>query len=50
MKHDNSAATLEEVVDYFNSEFYNKSADGKRFPIHLTPNERADLLEFLEIL
>lgn len=48
--HDNSAATLEEVVDYFNGPFYNNSVDGRRQPIHLTPEERADLLEFLEIL
>jgi hypothetical protein len=48
--HDNSAATLEEVVDYFNSDFYNQSRDGSNFPIHLDAKERADLLEFLKIL
>jgi len=48
--HDNSAATLEEVVDYFNSDAYNKSKDGKNFPVHLDASKRADLLEFLEIL
>lgn len=48
--HDNSAATLEEVVDYFDSPTYNHSADGKRFPVHLTPAERSDLLELLAIL
>jgi hypothetical protein len=48
--HDNSALTLEEVVDYFNSSYYNNSKDGSKFPIHLNANERADLIEFLLIL
>jgi hypothetical protein len=48
--HDNSAFTLEEVVDYFNGDFYNSSKDGRRFPIHLDADERADLLAFLQIL
>jgi cytochrome c peroxidase len=48
--HDNSADTIEEVVDYFNSDHYNHSKDGKRFPIHLNANKRADLIEFLNIL
>jgi cytochrome c peroxidase len=48
--HDNSAASLDEVVDYFNSDDYNNSADGSRFPIHLNHNERSDLLEFLKAL
>jgi cytochrome c peroxidase len=48
--HDNSAATLEEVVDYFNSADYNESVDGRRFPIHLDHKERRDLLEFLRVL
>lgn len=48
--HNNSAATLEEVVDYFNSDAYNDSKDGKRFPIHLNSTERANLLAFLRIL
>ena len=48
--HDNSAATLEEVVDYFNSSDYNHSADGRKFPIHLNHQERGDLLEFLRVL
>lgn len=48
--HDGSAATLEEVVDYFNSNAYNDSKDGKNFPIHLNANKRADLIEFLQIL
>ncbi len=48
--HDNSALTLEEVVDYFNSPAYNDSKDGRRYPVHLTPRQRSDLLEFLNIL
>jgi cytochrome c peroxidase len=48
--HDNSAASLEDVVDYFNSDDYNDSADGSRFPIHLSHSERSDLIEFLKAL
>lgn len=48
--HDNSAATLEEVVEYFNSEHYNRSRDGRRYPIHMNAQQRADLVEFLKIL
>lgn len=48
--HDNSANTIEEVVDYFNSPAFNNSRDGKKFPIHLSSNKRADLIEFLKIL
>jgi cytochrome c peroxidase len=48
--HDNSAATLEEVVDYFDSPAYNQSADGKNNKIHLNANQKADLVAFLEIL
>lgn len=48
--HDNSAATLEEVVDYFNSDAYNQSLDGQRYPVKLNAQQRADLLEFLKIL
>jgi cytochrome c peroxidase len=48
--HDDSAATLEEVVDYFNSDGYNRSADGAKNPVHLNATERANLLEFLKIL
>jgi hypothetical protein len=48
--HDNSAASLGEVVDYFNSDAYNNSQDGSQFPIHMNANQRADLLEFLNIL
>jgi cytochrome c peroxidase len=48
--HDNSAATLEEVVDYFNSDAYNQSVDGREHPIHLGQHERAALLAFLRVL
>ncbi len=48
--HDNSAATLEEVVDYFNSPDYNHSADGSEHPIHLEDEERSALLAFLRKL
>jgi len=48
--HDNSAATLEEVVDYFSGPAYNSSPDGRTHPIHLTDQQRGALLEFLRIL
>lgn len=48
--HDNSMETIEDVVDYFNSEEYNNSADGERFPIDLNAQERSDLIEFLYLL
>jgi cytochrome c peroxidase len=48
--HDNSAATLEDVVDYFNSDQYNGSIDGREHPIHMKSDERSDLVEFLKIL
>ncbi|WP_437930643.1 hypothetical protein WMF37_15885 [Sorangium sp. So ce291] len=48
--HDNSAMSIEEVVDYFNSDLYNDSKDGRRFPIRLTRGQRADLIAFLEVL
>lgn len=48
--HDNSADTLEEVIEYFNSNAYNHSHDGKRHKIDETAKERADLLAFLQIL
>src|SRR5262249_46134246 len=48
--HDNSAATLEEVVDYFNSDDYNGSKDGALNPIHMNAEERQNLLAFLNIL
>jgi cytochrome c peroxidase len=48
--HDNSAATLEDVVDYFNSDTYNDSPDGRTHPIHMNGEERDALLAFLRIL
>jgi cytochrome c peroxidase len=48
--HDNSAATLEEVVDYFNGPYYNNSVDGRRQRIRMNAQQRADLLEFLNVL
>jgi len=48
--HDNSAATLEDVVDYFDSCDYNDSADGAQHPIHYKKGEREDLLAFLRVL
>ncbi|MCA9591168.1 MAG: hypothetical protein KC657_37995 [Myxococcales bacterium] len=48
--HDNSAATLEEVVDYFNSPAYNNSRDGRKYPVRLNNHERTALLAFLRIL
>jgi len=48
--HDNSADTLEDVVDYFNGPDYNGSKDGSLFPIHMTAQERSDLLAFLRAL
>jgi cytochrome c peroxidase len=48
--HDNSAATLEEVVDFFNSPAYNQSEDGKQHPIRMNSHERSDLLAFLRAL
>ena len=48
--HDNSVATLEGVVDYFNGPDYNNSPDGRKHPIHLSQEERLALLSFLKIL
>jgi cytochrome c peroxidase len=48
--HDDSAPTLEAVVDYFISDDYNHSADGRKHPIHLDATERRQLLAFLQIL
>ncbi len=48
--HDNSAATLEAVLDHFQSNYYSQSADGSKYPIHLSTAQRVDLLEFLRIL
>jgi cytochrome c peroxidase len=48
--HDNSLATIEDVVNYKCSADYNDSKDGQYFPIGLTSDEKADLIEFLYAL
>lgn len=48
--HDCSAPDLQAVIAYFTSPAYNASADGQRFPIALTAEEKADLLAFLLLL
>ncbi|MCA9634745.1 MAG: hypothetical protein KC420_01785 [Myxococcales bacterium] len=48
--HDNSADTIEEVVDYFLSSDYKNSHDGSKHPIKMSAKERADLIEFLKVL
>ena len=48
--HNNSAITLEEVIEYKNSQAYNKSKDGKKFKIKMNKKQRENLLEFLKIL
>jgi len=48
--HDNSAMTLDEVVDYFNTDAYNKSPDGSQYPIHLNHQDHDALVAFLTIL
>lgn len=48
--HDNSMATIEDVVDYFDSPAYNQSRDGKLYPVHLNAQQKADLVAFLQIL
>jgi hypothetical protein len=44
------AAPREDVVDYFNGDDYNRSVDGRRYPIHLSSAERKALLAFLRAL
>jgi cytochrome c peroxidase len=48
--HDGSATTLEEAVDYFNTAWYNDSAEGQLHPIHLSQPERSAVLAFLRAL
>jgi len=48
--HDCSAPDLDAVIAYFNSSAYNESADGRRFSIHMTDDEKADLMTFLLLL
>ena len=37
------------VADYFHSDRYNRSKDGRKSLIYLSENQRADLLAFLDI-
>lgn len=47
--HDGSLSTLEEVVEYYNKGGTpNPQLDEAIFPLNLTPDEKADLLEFLK--
>jgi cytochrome c peroxidase len=48
--HDNSATTLDDVLDHFTSPWYANSADGSQYPICLSSDQRSDLLAFLNIL
>ena len=48
--HDNSANTIEEVVEYFTSNHYRNSADGRSYPIRLNQREKQDLIAFLKRL
>lgn len=49
--HDGSIKTLEEVIEYYDKGGYkNAFLDTKIFPLHLTPQEKADLLAFLQSL
>ncbi len=49
--HDGSLKTLEEVVDFYDiGGLDNPMLDGGIRPLHLTPQEKADLVEFLKSL
>jgi len=48
--HDNTAATIEDVIDYKCSPEYNASHDGQNFQIDLTAQEKANLAAFLYAL
>jgi hypothetical protein len=48
--HDCSAPDLAAVVDYFDSDDYRQSVDGRRYPITMTPQDKSDLLSFLMLL
>ena len=45
--HDNSMDTIEDVVEYFDGPQYASSPDGQRFAIHMSANQKADLVAFL---
>jgi cytochrome c peroxidase len=49
--HDGSLKTLEEVVDFYDKGgIPNKNLDERIKPLHLTPQEKADLVAFLKAL
>jgi hypothetical protein len=48
--HDCSAPDLAAVIDYFDSDDYRQSVDGRRYPITMTPQDKSDLLSFLMLL
>lgn len=49
--HDGSIKTLAEVIEYYDKGgTKNPNLDKKIFPLHLTAEEKADLLEFLQAL
>jgi len=49
--HDGSMKTLEEVIDHYDQGGdKNRFIDTKIFPLHLTPQEKADLLAFMQAL
>ena len=49
--HDGSMKTLEEVIEHYDKGGdKNRYIDAKIFPLHLTPQEKADLLAFMQTL
>jgi len=49
--HDGSAKTLEEVVEYYDQGGEkNRFLDAAIFPLHLTDQEKRDLVDFLQSL
>jgi cytochrome c peroxidase len=49
--HDGSLATLEQVVDFYDKGGVpNKNLDENIKPLHLTPEEKSDLVAFLKSL
>ena len=49
--HDGSMKTLEEVIEHYDKGGdRNRYIDAKIFPLHLTPQEKADLVAFMKTL
>jgi cytochrome c peroxidase len=49
--HDGSIETLEEVVEYYNrGGENNRFLDPAIFPLHMTDQEKKDLVEFMKAL